>query len=82
MSTKEYLSLFSNKGDFTTNVKFKKSPAMIAQQRFDSEEILSLIDPSTGTFFTEMTFDDHPFRIEKYEIDPVKKALTIHAVSD
>lgn len=80
MPTPEYLLVFSTEGEFIVKVKFKGGFGNVADRRIDPEQIGSLIDASTGTFVTEMTFDEHPFRIQKYEIDLKKKIFTIHTV--
>lgn len=79
MPAPEYFSIFSTEGDFTVKVKLKTGSGTFADRRMDPEQIASLISPSTGTFVTEMTFDEHPFKIEKYEINLTTKVLTIHA---
>lgn len=73
----EYLSLFSNTGDYTVKVQFKDNAVNVSTQSMDPQEIKSLIDPATGNFYTHLTFDDHPYYVHKYDIDPIKKILTI-----
>jgi hypothetical protein len=73
----EFLSIFSNHGDYQVNVKFKDSDASISSQTMIVDEINKLIDLSTGIFFEKMYFDDHLFTIHKYEIDPIGKIIKI-----
>ena len=75
----EYFELFSKSGEIKINVKFKDNRGLIASMNMNPREITKLISPIDGQFFSEMTFDDHPFEIYKYEINPLKKTLTIHA---
>ena len=73
----EYLGLFSRTGELQVQVKFKDHSGTVASLRMNPEDILKLISPIDGQFFSEMSFDDWPFEIYKYEIDPIKKILTI-----
>ena len=75
----EYLVLFSKSGKIKINVKFKDDIGFIASMNMNPREITKLISPIDGQFFSEMTFDDYPFEVYKYEINPLKKTLTIHA---
>ena len=79
MSTPEYLLLFSNDGDFTIDVKFKDRRGGFKKFAMKANEIVNLINPSTGEFYSEMTIDEWLFEIYKYQIDPLKKQLTIMA---
>lgn len=78
MPTLEYLLVFSTEGEFIVKVKFKGGFGNVADRRMDPEQIGSLVDPSTGTFVTDMIFDEHPFKIQKYEFDLKKKIFMIH----
>lgn len=75
----EYFELFSKIGELQVQVKFKDHSGTVASLRMNPEEILKLISPVDGQFFSEMSFDEWPFEIYKYEIDPIKKILTIRA---
>lgn len=75
----EFLSLFSNDGDFLVKVKFKGSDAWIADQTMSADEINKLIDPSTGSFFSKMYFDDHLLNINSFCVDLTKKRIKIIA---
>ena len=77
MEIPEYLMLFSNNGNININVKFKDHKGSVAKLTMTSDEIVKLINPSNGEFYTEMRFDDWLFEIYKYQIDPLKKKLTI-----
>jgi hypothetical protein len=41
----------------------------------DPEEITQIIH--NGKFYTQMSFDEWPFEVYKYEIDPIKNKLII-----
>jgi hypothetical protein len=43
------------------------------------QELAALVAVDSAGFLPRMTFDDHPYAIRKYEIDPVKNKLTIFA---
>jgi hypothetical protein len=75
----EYLTLFSGNGSFCVKVEFKGFNGKVAEQLMECDEIGKLISPETGKFFTELTFDEHPFQIYKYEIDPINERLIIKA---
>lgn len=79
MSQIEYLSLFSNQGSITVNVKFKDFDGKVTNQSMKPNEIIRILSPETGEFVTLMSFDEWPFEVYKYEIDPIKNLLTIHA---
>ena len=77
METPEYLALFSNKGNIIVEVKFKDYHGGVANLKMMADEIIKLTDPSSHEFLTEMRFDDWLFEIYKYQIDPLKKKITI-----
>lgn len=79
MDYPEYLSLFSNQGDCQVQVRFKDGDGCVANLAMMASEISNLVDPSTGSFYGKMYFDDHLFDIYKYEIDPTKMTLLIKA---
>lgn len=79
MNMNEYLLLFSNSGKIQVNVKFEDDGGFITSMKMNPGEITKLISPIDGQFFSEMTFDDYPFEVYKYEINPLKKTLTIYA---
>nr|WP_320135622.1 hypothetical protein [uncultured Amphritea sp.] len=79
MNIKEYLHLFSNNGPIKVQVKFKDHNGYVATQTMNPIEINELISSNTDMFITQMTFDDWLFEIYKYEIDPIKKIVTIRA---
>jgi hypothetical protein len=58
METPEYLMLFSKDGDFKIDVKFKDHQGTVTHLAMNANEIGKLINPSTGVFYTEMTFDE------------------------
>jgi len=73
----EYLSLFSNQGEFKVQVIFKSSDSCVSDSKMNPDEILKLIDQTTGQFYEKIYFDDHLHNIYKYEIDPSKHSLKI-----
>lgn len=77
----EYLTLFSNHGTINVQVKFKSSDVSIANQKMSAHEISQLIAADEQGFLTTMTFDEHLYEIEKYEIFPRKNLLRITAKS-
>lgn len=79
MNPVEYLQLFSNSGKTRIKVKFKDLDDTVATQIMEPAEITRLVSPESGEFIKSMNFDDWPFEIYKYEIDPIKSTLTIYA---
>lgn len=79
MAFKEYLDLFSNQGNLQVRVKFKNHPGTIADQTMSPIELGKLLCPDSNSIIQKMTFDEHPFEIIKYEINPKKSLMTIHA---
>ena len=75
----EYLSLFQAGGEYRVQVKFKDFDGKVADSSMRAAEILKLVDPKTGSYYAKMYFDDWLFDVYKYEIDPVKRLLTIRA---
>lgn len=76
MNYPEYLSLFSNAGEFEVAVKFK-GDGFVPSRRATAGEIMHLLGLEAGKFRTAMTFDDHLCEIYKYRIDPVKNKVTL-----
>lgn len=72
MEIPEFCILFSKEGDFDVEVNTSISP-----RKMNADEIIKLIDPYTGVFYTKMTFDDYPREVSKYQIDPVKRKIKI-----
>lgn len=79
MGFPEYLSLFESHGDYRVVVIIKDMPSAVAESSMSADEIHKLIDKKTGCFYSKMYFDDWLFDVYKYEIDPVKKILTLKA---
>lgn len=71
----EYFMLFPNPGTITIEVRTSTSRVPIAKRKMNPEEITQLIH--NGKFYTQMSFDEWPFEIYKYEIDPIKNKLII-----
>lgn len=79
MNFPEYLVLFSNKGTVDVQVQFEDHEGGVATRKMSPQEVSILISKNGMGFHTHMTFDDWPFAIQKYEINPVKNQLTIVA---
>ena len=78
----EYHGLFADdEGPVEVRVKFNDQPARIPDKRMHPDEIRKLVSWDSNGFLLRMTFDDHAYEIDKYEIDPIKNRLTIHARS-
>ncbi len=76
----EYLSLFNEAGaDMQVEVKLKGFDGNVDSSQMNAEAITRLIDPKTGHFLCQMRFDDWPFDIVSYHINPKAKKLTITA---
>jgi hypothetical protein len=73
----EYLLLFSGEGPIRVRVRFKDFKGHVAESALYADELEKLVSPHTGGFITKMTFDEWPFEVYKYEIDPIKNVLTI-----
>lgn len=79
MNIPEYLSSFSGDGDIEIQVKFKGHDGFVKNEKMCAHEISALVSDFTGEFHNRMTFDEHPFEVYKYEINPAKKKLIIFA---
>ncbi len=79
MNYPEYLMLFSGKGEYEVNVKFKDFSGKVINTKMFPSEIVKLISRESNDFYSMMYFDEHLFEIYKYQIDPIKKKLTIFA---
>ena len=79
MTIPEYLVLFSNEGTIDVEVNFEDHDGSIAVRKMKPKEIAALISTNGKGFHRQMTIDDGPFVITKYEIDPVLNKLTIVA---
>jgi hypothetical protein len=79
MMTPEYLLTFSGHGPIKVQVKFKDFDGTIRVERMQAHEIEKLVSSESGVFIRDMTFDEYPFEVYKYEIDPIKNMLTIRA---
>lgn len=78
MEYNEYLTLF-NGGVYTVKVKFKEFSGSVRDETMSAQEITQLISTQTGEFFSELYFDGWPFQVIKYEINPLKRVVTIFA---
>ncbi|MEN6616865.1 MAG: hypothetical protein ABFD12_09945 [Syntrophorhabdus sp.] len=78
----EYHLLFeSQDGDVTLNVKFP-SPSQAKGRSFPSKQIrwrdvLRLFGGPDGMPYENMNFDEWPFAVNKIEIEPVKRLVTL-----
>ena len=79
MNLPEYLVLFSNEGTIDVEVKFEDHDASIGSRKMMPKEIAALISKNGKCFCSQMTFDDWPLMITKYEIEPALNKLTIVA---
>lgn len=79
MKFPEYLVLFSNEGTIDVEVNFEDHDGSIACRKMRPKEVAALISTNGKGFHTQMTFDDWPFVITKYEIEPAANKLTIVA---
>lgn len=79
MSSPEFLLIFSDSGSMTARVKFRQRGAKIAERRLASKELANLLQSDGEGFHTRMYFDEHPAKIERFEIDPASAVLTIYA---
>jgi len=79
MNLPEYHLLFSNEGAIDVSVKFEDDEIMVPPKKMKPQELAALVAVDSAGFLPRMTFDDHPYAIRKYEIDPVKNKLTIFA---
>ncbi len=77
MNYPEYLTLFSGKGKFEVNVRFKNFSGKVINTKMFPDEIFKLIDKDNNEFYSKMYFDEFLFEIYKYQIDPINKKLTI-----
>lgn len=79
MNLPEYLVLFSGEGPIEVEVYFEDHDGRIPSKKMRPKEIAALISKNDKGFHTQMTFDDWPFVIAKYEIDPALNKVTIIA---
>jgi len=79
MNLPEYLVLFSNEGTIDIQVKFEDHDGSISSRKMRPKEISALVSMNGKGFHTRMTFDDWPFVITKYEIEPESNKLIIVA---
>lgn len=79
MNFPEYLSLFSNKGIVDIQVVFEDHAGSVSSRKMSPKEISFLITQDGKGFHKTMTFDDWPFMITKYEIEPAENKLTVFA---
>jgi hypothetical protein len=75
----EYHLLFSKSGPTTIKVKFKDFNGFMPNSTMEPIEIIKLVSADKESFIRNMTFDEWPFEVYKYEIDPIKNIVTIHA---
>jgi ectoine hydroxylase-related dioxygenase (phytanoyl-CoA dioxygenase family) len=75
----EYLLLFSNSGPVTVRVRFRDSKKIIAERNMQPSEVSRLVAQGQDVFLSRMAFDEWPFEVIKYELDPHKNVLTIFA---
>lgn len=55
----------------------------MTHRKMQAHEISALVDDDVpDSFITHMTFDEHPFEVVKYEIQPAKNKLLIHVKAE
>ena len=79
MKNPEYHLLFSKNGPVTIKVKLKDFYGCIPNSAMVPSEIAKLVSCDGENFIRNMTFDEWPFDVYKYEIDPIKNIVTIWA---
>jgi len=79
MNLPEYLVLFSNEGTIDVEVDFEDHDGTVSGRKMSPKEIAALISKNGKGFHTQMTFDESPFVITKYGIEPALNKLTITA---
>lgn len=82
MENPEYLLLFPNDGPYRVTVRIQGVDRnAVADRQMTAHEVTNLIARGDDSFFSCMKFDERPCEVYKYEIDPIKKILTIRARS-
>lgn len=77
MPVPEYLMLLEDSGDVKVTVKFKDNSLSISDFSISWQNVARFLDPESGRPYSSMTFDEHPFEIERYEVNPWKNTVTI-----
>lgn len=80
MKLREYLSLFSNQGNIEVRVNLKGSNGIVNTRKMTPSEISCLITEDGESFVKNLTIDEWPVEVQKYEINPSKNTLIIHAI--
>ncbi len=80
MKLREYLSLFSNQGNIEVRVNLKGSNGIVSTRKMTPSEISCLITEDGESFVKNLTIDEWPVEVQKYEINPSKNTLIIHAI--
>ena len=75
----EYLSLFSNAGNFRVQVRLKNSLGPVRDLKMEACEIQKLLNSDGKSFISKMRFDDHLAELEKIEIFFANTLLILHA---
>lgn len=80
MGIPEFLLLNNPQGDIEVMVDFKKEGNFkphVASIHIKYTDIINFFDTQTGWLFNEMTFDEHPYRINKIIMDIKKNCIII-----
>lgn len=78
VSGPEFLTFFSNVGDYVVNVRFPDESQYVRPMKGSDEEIAGFLAHLAQKSIVVMTFDDHPFEIGRFAVDLTKKILTLH----
>jgi hypothetical protein len=75
----EFFLTFASDGPVRVQVKFKGHDGLVSDRTMYPREIEAIVSSDDDSFLKRMTFDDWPFEIYRYEIDPLKNVMTIRA---
>ncbi len=77
----EFLLYFSGTGDYSVNARFPIKDMMVRSGKCEREEAIAFVNQLDAGIISEMTFDEHPFRISKWKQDDSKRTLTLYCES-
>ena len=77
MKHAEYFLIFDGSGPVRVIVKCNGKRLPVAERSMHPTEIAKLIKNDRKGFMQHMDFDEHPFEVLRYVIDPHKNLLTI-----
>ena len=76
----EYLSLFSDTGNITVEVRFRSFDGSIREKRMQPTEIGKLVQPDQDGFVSHIYFDEHRMKLERIEILVDQRRMVLHVV--